>query len=179
MNNLNGQRNTFIGYQAGYNNSTGDANTFLGYQAGYNNLTGTYNLFFGTNAGKNNKSGSYNVAIGYNAGLTLNSTLYSSFIGVNADIVTTDVSASVAIGYNSKVDKDNSIVFGSTTDPIQLGINTTTPRADVDINSTGAIIIPVGETTDRPTIPVKGMIRFNSTTNKLEGYNGASWINFE
>ena len=44
-------------------------------------------------------------------------------------------------------------------------------------NNTGAMIMPVGTTAQRPGSPVQGMIRFNTTTSKFEGYNGSDWIN--
>ena len=44
------------------------------------------------------------------------------------------------------------------------------------ITSTGALILPVGTTAQRPSTPVVGMFRFNSTTDRFEGYNGASWV---
>ena len=44
------------------------------------------------------------------------------------------------------------------------------------ITSTGALILPVGTTAQRPSTPVVGMFRFNSTTDRFEGYNGATWV---
>jgi len=41
------------------------------------------------------------------------------------------------------------------------------------LESTGAAILNVGTTAERPADPEDGMVRFNSTTNKFEGYNGA------
>lgn len=40
---------------------------------------------------------------------------------------------------------------------------------------TGALTLPVGTTAQRPTAVV-GMIRFNTTTNATEIYNGTSWV---
>jgi hypothetical protein len=40
--------------------------------------------------------------------------------------------------------------------------------------STGALQISAGTTAQRPT-PVSGMMRFNATTNKFEGYNASAW----
>lgn len=40
--------------------------------------------------------------------------------------------------------------------------------------STGALQISGGTTAQRPT-PVTGMIRYNSTTDKFEGYNASAW----
>ena len=44
----------------------------------------------------------------------------------------------------------------------------------VTINSTDALTIAVGTTGERPTAAT-GMIRFNSTDSKFEGYDGSSW----
>jgi hypothetical protein len=46
----------------------------------------------------------------------------------------------------------------------------------VRINSFKSLKIPVGTTEERPASPEAGMIRFNSTTNRYEGYNGSNWI---
>jgi hypothetical protein len=41
------------------------------------------------------------------------------------------------------------------------------------LEGTGAAILNVGTTTERPASPEPGMVRYNSTTEKFEGYNGA------
>lgn len=41
------------------------------------------------------------------------------------------------------------------------------------LEGTGAAILNVGTTGERPADPEDGMVRFNSTVNKFEGYNGA------
>ena len=45
----------------------------------------------------------------------------------------------------------------------------------VNINSTQSIKIPVGTTAERPTAQA-GMIRFNTSINHYEGYDGTNWI---
>lgn len=59
-----------------------------------------------------------------------------------------------------------------------VGIGTTSPAVILDINSTGAIKIPVGTDAQRPSSPATGMLRVNTTASpaKLEYYNGSSWI---
>jgi len=47
---------------------------------------------------------------------------------------------------------------------------------NVNITSTGAIIMPVGTTSQRPGTGIVGMMRFNSDVDSFEGYNGASWV---
>ena len=48
----------------------------------------------------------------------------------------------------------------------------------VNINGTGALKIPVGITSQRPT-PAAGQIRFNSENNEFEGYNGTYWLRLD
>ncbi|MBE0660884.1 MAG: hypothetical protein IH597_00305 [Bacteroidales bacterium] len=59
----------------------------------------------------------------------------------------------------------------------QVGINNA-PRsnAELDVHGTGAIIVPVGTTAQRPSPPVQGMIRFNTSSGEFEGYNGTTWV---
>jgi len=40
---------------------------------------------------------------------------------------------------------------------------------------TGAIKVPSGTTGTRPSVPLQGMIRFNSTDGEWEGYDGVEW----
>ena len=49
----------------------------------------------------------------------------------------------------------------------------------VSIDSTQSLKIPVGATGDRPLTPAAGMIRFNTTLNRYEGYNGTNWIRID
>ena len=45
-------------------------------------------------------------------------------------------------------------------------------------NSTGAIDIPAGTTVQRPSPAVNGMMRYNTTTLKIEGYANNTWVVF-
>jgi hypothetical protein len=45
----------------------------------------------------------------------------------------------------------------------------------VAINAVTALQIPVGASTDRPSNPVNGLVRFNTTSTQFEGYNGIGW----
>ncbi len=57
----------------------------------------------------------------------------------------------------------------------RIGIFSTTPRASLDINTTDAILLPVGSVGNRPAVPVDGMIRYNSQSGKFEGHQGGAW----
>lgn len=67
-------------------------------------------------------------------------------------------------------------------------INTTSlpgpavPRAELDVRGTGALIVPVGTTAQRPAAPVEGMIRLctdcgTNGSSVLQGYDGTEWVN--
>ena len=57
-----------------------------------------------------------------------------------------------------------------------VGIGTTTPGAELHVSGTGAIIVPSGSTVDRPSTLVTGMIRYNTTSLKYEGYGMSEWL---
>lgn len=61
----------------------------------------------------------------------------------------------------------NQIVLGGNTGPVT--------GAKVTINSTDSILLPVGDSTQRPSSPVAGMQRYNSALNAIEFWNGSGW----
>lgn len=55
------------------------------------------------------------------------------------------------------------------------------PRAELDVKGTGAMIVPVGTSAQRPATPVVGMIRMCSDCGRggtavLQGYDGNNWV---
>lgn len=52
---------------------------------------------------------------------------------------------------------------------------TLSATGDVTFTSTGFLDIPTGTTAQRPASPNTGMLRFNTTLGKFEGYNGSVW----
>lgn len=77
---------------------------------------------------------------------------------------------------------DFRIFEGSTTHAIRvsdttnfIGLNGAIPTVELDISGTGALRIPVGNNSgDRPE-GANGMIRYNNTDNRYEGYSESSW----
>lgn len=55
-------------------------------------------------------------------------------------------------------------------------IDTISNSGTTTVAGTGAVIIPVGTTLQRPVSPTAGMMRFNSDDSRFEGYNGTSWV---
>jgi hypothetical protein len=73
------------------------------------------------------------------------------------------------------------IYANSVTDTVTIGGSNLTPisGATLRVNGTGAMVLPVGTTGQRPgssgNVDVRGMIRINSSLNILEYYDGAAW----
>lgn len=150
-----GQSNTAVGFSAGQV-STASNNTFMGSQAGYNTTTGGNNVFEGYQGGAANTTGSNNTTLGSGADLTAN-----------------NLTNAAAIGYNAKAGASNTLILGGTGSyAVSVGIGTSTPRALLDVVGTSGIILPSGTTAQQPAgaAAVPGMIRFNATTHRFEGY---------
>jgi hypothetical protein len=59
-----------------------------------------------------------------------------------------------------------------------VGIGTTTPIASLDLSQkTDALVLPIGSTSERPTGAnlLDGEIRYNTSTEEIEGYVNSSW----
>ncbi len=52
---------------------------------------------------------------------------------------------------------------------------TATFAGNVLMSGTGTLDLPVGTTAQRPGSPNNGMIRYNSTLSRYEGYSGSAW----
>jgi hypothetical protein len=61
------------------------------------------------------------------------------------------------------------IDIGSTTGTLTINNN------QVVLNSTGSLQIPVGDTSERPTIEIAGQIRYNNEISSYEGYTSGAW----
>jgi hypothetical protein len=98
------------------------------------------------------------------------------------------ISSNDVVGEVSSVNAGSGISVDSTTgnvtvtntgdlDTTTTNGNTTTNAITVGglhVNSTGAVEMPAGTDGERPTA-VAGMLRFNTTTNGFEGYDGTEW----
>lgn len=69
---------------------------------------------------------------------------------------------------------DNITVVGITATGAST-FNSLTVSGNVDNNSTGYFDLPTGTTAQRPSVGNSGMVRFNTSINQFEGYNGSNW----
>ena len=81
----------------------------------------------------------------------------------------------MTIDTNGNVAVDTNTFFVDSVND-RVGIGTTTPGAELHVSGTGAIIVPSGPTVDRPGTLVTGMIRYNTTSLKYEGYGVSAWL---
>lgn len=75
------------------------------------------------------------------------------------------------------------VTSGDNTATLTLQTNSITgfkidANQNANCTSTGGFRVPVGTTAQRPVSPVNGMVRFNTTTNVLEGYANSTWVAF-
>jgi len=161
-------------------NTAGFENVAIGYGALAANTTGTNNSAFGgTNPLRNNTTGNFNAAFGEQALATNTTGSYNVAIGYQADVASGNLTNATAIGRNATAGASNTVILGGGGSyAVQAGINTSVPRADLDVVGTGAIVFPSGTNAERPATPVAGMMRFNTTATKMEYYNGTVWVQF-
>jgi hypothetical protein len=74
----------------------------------------------------------------------------------------------------------NNTTIGNITPAAGSFTTVTTPTitsgtGTVTVNTTGAITVPSGTTAQEPGTPAAGMLRFNTSTQSFEGYNGTVW----
>jgi hypothetical protein len=66
---------------------------------------------------------------------------------------------------------------GSTVSTANVGINTLFPEYTLDIVGVDAVRLPAGSTSQRPQELKPGLIRYNTETQRFEGYTGTTWVN--
>jgi len=59
---------------------------------------------------------------------------------------------------------------------VSVGTSQQTYGATFAVNAVDSMLLPVGNTLQRPSYPATGMLRFNTNTNTAEVFNGAFWI---
>ena len=177
---ISGNSKLYLGGDASFNNDvfvSGDisANTHLhlGGDASLKSnlivsgdISANTNLYLGGDA-------SFNTDVFVSGDISANTNLnLGGDASLNADVfIVGDISANSNLYLGGDVSfNKNLFVSGITT----LGVvnNTDVP---LYVDGSGAMRIPVGDTLRRPTVPGTGQIRFNTTDDTFEGYDGSNW----
>lgn len=99
---------------------------------------------------------------------------------VDAQVTASDLDFTGDTGGAQSVDLDSqslTVTGGTGIDTVGSAQTVTISiEDDVTLPGTGAIIIPIGTTVQRPGSPSAGMMRFNSDDSRFEGYNGTTWV---
>lgn len=97
-----------------------------------------------------------------------------TYDGVN--YVWVDISSSTFNGmvstFNFVAGSSNNVAFYG-----NIGASTTSPLATLDMSQrTDMMILPVGNTAQRPGTAANGAMRFNTSSSSVEVYNGTQWL---
>ena len=131
------------------------------------NVTATYNL------GSTSKywNNAYVTTL-QTSGLSFNGNVVTS-TATNANLqLTANGTGSVLIqnlGFNNNVISSTGANADITLTPQGTG--------SVIVNNNQSLIVPVGTTAQQPATPVNGMVRYNSTNSRYEGYTNGYWTN--
>ena len=189
-----GSRNTFIGTQAARNATTvsdticfgseamaagtptGSESTALGSRAMYNISSAAGTTGLGYQALYNITTAGGCTAVGRRAGFTATGS-FSTFMGYNADVGSAAHSTVICLGAGATSTQNNELVVGDNSFPInhlRIGEQTT---GNPLILGSQARIEALGYLTcnDSGAAAQAGDIRYNTGTNKHEGYDGTSW----
>jgi hypothetical protein len=194
ISNTTGAGNSFFGSNAGGNNTVGNSNSFVGVNAGALNTTGSNNSFFGLNAGINNLTGNNNLFLGVNSGrrtsgsANLTTASNSVFLGndtrANADSETNQIvvgASAIGLGSNTSVIGNASTTHGRWWGNLLIGTSTNVASSALTVDSTTKGFLPPRMTTaqrDAIASPATGLIVYNTSTNKHQGFNGTAWNDF-
>jgi hypothetical protein len=163
-----------LGNVLGTLNVSGDVNA--------NNISATANI----TAGNITTSGGSGNITGANVISAITITASGNVYGGNV-AATLDISAggniygnnifSNAISSAGNIQSGTTLLVDTTSSSVSLGANVVlTTGATLAINATDSLLIPVGDTPQRPATPATGMLRFNSTLSACEVWNGAAWV---
>jgi hypothetical protein len=79
------------------------------------------------------------------------------------------------VSMESSLDVSNVILSHLYINTPLLGINTADPSYSIHIDSSDAILLPVGGDSERPTTTQDGLIRYNTDSSQFEGYSSGNW----
>jgi trimeric autotransporter adhesin len=145
---------------------------------GYINATSTANVGGATNLRSTlTVNGAVTIANTIAVGNTTitGSANVSGNVGLVGSLFTVTNDNRVTVGA-ANVSVDSGVFFVDATNN-RVGLNNSTPTVSLTITGTDAILLPVGNTTQRPTAAV-GLMRFNSEALKPEVYYSGTWNSF-
>ena len=160
--------NTFIGI----NTDTPTQALTVGGNAIANNLFSTNNVSVAGNVlGGNLSVGGNVVSVAVSASGNINgANLLGTFVGAgNISVSGNITTGNITVNQTGVLNLANLSITNTTINSISAGTL-------VAIGGTDGLVLPVGNTTQRPVSPLTGTTRFNTILNDVETYNGAGWV---
>lgn len=175
---VSGEYNTMIGTSANPNAISGNRNVAVGFQTLNSNSSGGLNTAIGA-LSLTSTTGTFNVALGYQSGFYNTTASNQIFLNsIDRGNYSGDQTASPFYAQQSGTVANQIVTLNG-----RIGINTISPNTSsaLDITSTTRGFLPPRMTTaqrDAITTPAAGLIIYNTSTNKHQGYNGTTWNDF-
>ena len=166
--------NSFLDIKNAHLRVTGNVHTdvlkvgSIGFQPSGSNIPGTVNF---TNV---------TTGVTTSSNLDVGGTLNLGTVELSASTHTLDHITARGNVTSTTVQFDNATTGLVTTANVEVG-GELTVSSNIEVagfvgtSGTGALTVPVGTTAQQPSTCVVGMIRYNTTSNRLEVYNGSAW----
>jgi hypothetical protein len=98
-------------------------------------------------------------------------------VSATANVIGGNILTAGNVSATGNIQSGTTMLVDTTTSSVSLGANVVeTTGATLAINATDSMLLPVGNTLQRPATPATGMLRYNSTVSQCEIWNGAAWV---
>ena len=155
-------------------NVTGNQNTAVGYQAGNTLTNADFNTFIGTNSGQFVSTGANNTLVGYGAGSTLTTGTNNTLVGNNTNVLSSVTSNFINIG---------NLIFGTNANGTlgapagNVGIGTSAPGAMLDVSGSirGMSLQMMSTATPFTTCGIGGLMVKSNVDSRPMYCDGSLW----
>jgi hypothetical protein len=108
---------------------------------------------------------------------TAGNVLTAGNVSATGNVISGNILTAGYVSSTGNIQSGTTLLVDTATSSVSLGANVTqTTGATLAINATDSMLIPVGNTVQRPATPATGMLRYNSTVSQCEIWNGAAWV---
>lgn len=122
-------------------------------------------------------AGYINATVSFNspAAALGNILIFDNYVTSDNDLVNVNLPGTIS-DFAVNGGNANILFVDGSMNSVTVGSEAQTAGATFAVNAVDSMLLPVGNTTQRPAYPVEGMLRFNNVTNTAEVFNGAYWV---
>jgi filamentous hemagglutinin len=121
-----------------------------------------------------NYASTYPFVVDGDGNVTATTQLVTPTVTSSSDLLNIGTAGNTAVAINGTI--ANLVYVSNTDNAVAIGSNLVTTGATLAINATDSMLLPVGNTSQRPVTTTTGMLRYNSTVSQCEVWNGAAWV---